>query len=116
MLGTENPADILTKYVDHATLTAAVETLNMKVMSDRPSAAPAAMGIHSQTSSTQGLPFCVDDYVYLFDDIAVMEEYMYGGWSSHELGPDCCTILCAKTLTALPQIDHWCEPCTQEEW
>ena len=48
VLGTDNPADMLTKYVDHATLTAALQKLNMKVMRGRPSAAPAAMGIHSQ--------------------------------------------------------------------
>ena len=53
MPGTENPADMLTKCVDHATLTAALEKTDMKIMSGRPNADRAAMGIHSQTPSTQ---------------------------------------------------------------
>ena len=57
MLGSDNRADMLTKFVDHATLTAGLEKLSMKIMSGRPDAAPAAMGIHSQSSSTKLLQF-----------------------------------------------------------
>ena len=68
----------MTKCVDNATLTAYVEKLNMKIMSGRPSAAPAAMGIHSQIVRTQQLPFPVGADVRLFDDTTSMEEYTNG--------------------------------------
>ena len=45
ILGTENPADVLTKYVDRASMLKAMETLGIVVMSGRPACAPAAMGI-----------------------------------------------------------------------
>ena len=44
--GAENPADIITKYVDHSIWTSALKRLNMKFMEVRPACAPAAMGIH----------------------------------------------------------------------
>ena len=50
VLDTENPADILKKYVDHSILASALERLNMKFMEGRPACAPAAMGIHGSTN------------------------------------------------------------------
>ena len=45
VLGTENPADVLTKYVDRATMNAALERMGMKTLTGRPKCAPAAMGV-----------------------------------------------------------------------
>ena len=45
ILGTENPADVLTKYVDRASMLKAMTTLGIVIMSGRPSCAPVAMGI-----------------------------------------------------------------------
>ena len=42
--GLKNPADILTKYVDHATMCRALEFLNLKSMDGRAASAPKAMG------------------------------------------------------------------------
>ena len=50
VLGTENPADILTKCVDHSILASALNRLNMEFMEGRPACAPAAMGIHQSTN------------------------------------------------------------------
>ena len=44
VLGTENPADILTKYVDKDTLNRALPKMNLHEMLGRPDSAPAAMG------------------------------------------------------------------------
>ena len=43
--GQINPADILTKYLDRATMEKHLKTLGMKQMSGRPACAPAAMGV-----------------------------------------------------------------------
>ena len=43
--GKQNPADVLTKYVDRPTMQAALEKISMKQMSGRPECAPKAMGI-----------------------------------------------------------------------
>ena len=45
ILGTENPADAFTKYLDQASLDKAMMKLNVEFMSGRPACAPAAMGI-----------------------------------------------------------------------
>ena len=47
VLGTENPADVLTKYVDKSTMEKAMARIMMKPMPGRPSCAPAAMGMQS---------------------------------------------------------------------
>ena len=44
VLGTENMADVLTKYVDRATMTAALTKMNLHHRLGRPACAPAAMG------------------------------------------------------------------------
>ena len=44
VLGTENVADILTKYVDKATLDKALPKMGLHKMSGRPVSAPIAMG------------------------------------------------------------------------
>ena len=44
VLGTDNPADILTKYVDKDTLNRALPKMNLHKMLGRPDSAPAAMG------------------------------------------------------------------------
>jgi hypothetical protein len=44
VLGTENPADVLTKYVAKATMEAALARLNLLRLNGRPACAPAAMG------------------------------------------------------------------------
>ena len=49
-LGTDNPADILTRYVDPSMLTSALKRRNMNFMEGRPACAPAAMGIHQPTN------------------------------------------------------------------
>ena len=48
MLGSENPADALTKYIDRATMMKIMKQLNMVPMSGRPQCAPAAMGVNVQ--------------------------------------------------------------------
>ena len=45
--GTENPADVLTKYVDRASMIKAMDTLGVIIMTGRPACAPAAMGIQA---------------------------------------------------------------------
>ena len=45
VLGTENPADAFTKYLDAASLDRAMSKLNVEFMEGRPACAPAAMGI-----------------------------------------------------------------------
>ena len=42
VLGAENPADILTKYIDARTLQSALKRINMVSESGRPASAPAA--------------------------------------------------------------------------
>ena len=44
ILGTENPADVLTKYVNRQILTAALAKLGLVPTAGRPASAPAAMG------------------------------------------------------------------------
>ena len=44
VLGTENMADVLTKYVDRATLDKALQKMGLMKMKGRPACAPAAMG------------------------------------------------------------------------
>ena len=44
VLGTENPADVFTKYTDRKTLDAAMAKLNLRPMDGRPACAPVAMG------------------------------------------------------------------------
>ena len=44
VLGTENPADVLTKYVNRAAMEAALAKLNLLHLAGRPACAPAAMG------------------------------------------------------------------------
>ena len=45
ILGTENPADVLTKYVDRNTMEKALDKMNLVFMSGRPACAPATMGL-----------------------------------------------------------------------
>ena len=45
ILGTENPADVLTKYVDRATMIKAMTTANLVQLQGRPACAPQAMGV-----------------------------------------------------------------------
>ena len=45
ILSTENPADVLTKYVDRKTLENALPKLGLSVKSGRPASAPVAMGV-----------------------------------------------------------------------
>ena len=45
VLGTENPADALTKYLDPASMAKALEKMNVVFMEGRAAIAPAAMGI-----------------------------------------------------------------------
>ena len=52
VLGSDNPADIFTKYVDAATMNKALDFMNVHFMSGRPECAPAAMGIPG-ASTTQ---------------------------------------------------------------
>ena len=42
--GKSNPADVLTKYVDKATMTTALRKMNLEQQDGRPACAPAAMG------------------------------------------------------------------------
>ena len=44
VLGTENMADVLTKYVDKATLQKALVFMGMELLPGRPACAPVAMG------------------------------------------------------------------------
>ena len=45
VLGTENPADCFTKYLDPASMNRALAKMNVIFMEGRPDCAPAAMGI-----------------------------------------------------------------------
>ena len=45
VLGTDNPADAFTKYVDRGILTKSMNSINMKAMSGRPRAAPDTLGL-----------------------------------------------------------------------
>ena len=45
VLGSENPADVLTKYVNRQTMQKALDAMGMHVLSGRPACAPAAMGV-----------------------------------------------------------------------
>ena len=44
VLGADNMADVLTKYVDKATLQKALGFMGMELLTGRPECAPAAMG------------------------------------------------------------------------
>ena len=44
ILGTENPADVLTKYVNRDTMTKALAALNLHRWTERPACAPMATG------------------------------------------------------------------------
>ena len=44
ILGTENPADVLTKYVTHQLMEEATSKMGLRRMTGRPACAPAAMG------------------------------------------------------------------------
>ena len=48
VLGTENPADILTKHVDGPALKVALQKMGMSVLDGRSSVAPQAMGVQNQ--------------------------------------------------------------------
>ena len=48
VLGSENPADCLTKYLDSASMERALKKMNVEFMDGRPAIAPAAMGIPAQ--------------------------------------------------------------------
>ena len=54
VLGTENPADVFTKYVDRATMQKAMSKLNIIQAEGRPACAPATMGIQKLTCSKEG--------------------------------------------------------------
>ena len=43
-MGTETPADILTKYLDHATMAKALKTMNCEFREGRAKATPDKMG------------------------------------------------------------------------
>ena len=45
VLGAENPADVLTKYVDRKTLDMALRKMRLHAASGRPACAPIAMGV-----------------------------------------------------------------------
>ena len=44
VLGTDNPADVLTKYVNRATMEKALAEIGLEVRKGRPACAPVAMG------------------------------------------------------------------------
>ena len=44
ILGTQNPADVLTKYVDCKAMAAAIEKMGMKFYDGRAKSAPEMMG------------------------------------------------------------------------
>ena len=48
ILGTENPADIFTKYLDHATMAKALKTMNCEFRDGRAKAAPDTMGLNKK--------------------------------------------------------------------
>ena len=50
VLGTENPADILTKYTDRNSLLKAVSKMGLHFEAGRSSVAPAAMGTTNTTA------------------------------------------------------------------
>ena len=45
VLGTENPADLLTKYTDRQILNMALDKMGLKFLDGRSGVAPAAMGV-----------------------------------------------------------------------
>ena len=45
ILGTENPADLFTKYLDKAAINKALKTLNLEFKDGRSAAAPQTMGL-----------------------------------------------------------------------
>ena len=47
VLGVNNPADVLTKYVERSTMEKAMKATGMISMDGRPTCAPAAMAISS---------------------------------------------------------------------
>ena len=57
VLGTENPADIFTKYLDQATMTKALMKMNCEFRDGRAKAAPDAMGLKKDMD----LPSCGND-------------------------------------------------------
>ena len=50
VLGTENPADLFTKYLDATAMDAALKKMGVVFMTGRPDCAPAAMGIPTQSN------------------------------------------------------------------
>ena len=59
ILGTENPADIFTKYLDHATMAKALKTMNCEFRDGRAKAAPDTMGLNKKDD----LPDCGPEVV-----------------------------------------------------
>ena len=50
VLGSDNPADVFTKYVDRQTMEKAMHKINTVQQEGRPACAPAPMGIQQITS------------------------------------------------------------------
>ena len=59
ILGTENTADIFTKYLDHATMAEALTTMNCEFRDGRAKAAPDTMGLNKKND----LPDCGHEVV-----------------------------------------------------
>ena len=53
VLGTDNPADCFTKYLDPASMSRALAKMNVVFMEGRPDCAPAAMGIPKVASTDE---------------------------------------------------------------
>lgn len=51
--GTENPADVLTKYTDHNMLNMALDKMNLHSIEGRSSVAPAPMGVATNPTTAQ---------------------------------------------------------------
>ena len=51
VLGTDNPADLLTKYTDRASLLKALKTMGLHFEAGRSAVAPAAMGTTNNTTA-----------------------------------------------------------------
>ena len=52
VLGSENPADVMTKYVDRATMEKSLKTMNCEFRDGRAKAAPATMGLKKDPTTT----------------------------------------------------------------
>ena len=55
VLGTENPADILTKHVDRQSLVKALRKMGVEAVEGRSAVAPKAMGVQSQLLSRKDI-------------------------------------------------------------